>query len=168
MHGMSALQHPDLFMLGSKDRNSAANLCQQITGLSSGQKKLCMLYTDHMMHVGRGARNGITECQFQFRNHKWNCSTVDDSTVFGPILSIRKSYSSFFAKKAKMMVADEPTYLMYLIQCCAPFRVSRRKCDEILTRFLNGFQLQKRLPLPMQSLPLGLCTAFPEVVGMAN
>ena len=94
MHGMSALQHPDLFMLGSKDRNSAAGLCNQITGLSSGQKKLCMLYTDHMMHVGRGARNGITECQFQFRHHKWNCSTVEDSTVFGPILSIRKSSNS--------------------------------------------------------------------------
>ena len=88
MHGMSALQHPDLFMLGSKDRNSAAGLCNQITGLSSGQKKLCMLYTDHMMHVGRGARNGITECQFQFRHNRWNCSTVEDSTVFGPILSI--------------------------------------------------------------------------------
>merc|ERR1712020_117138 len=82
-------------MLGSKDRNSAAGLCQQITGLSSGQKKLCMLYTDHMMHVGRGARNGITECQFQFRNHKWNCSTVEDSTVFGPILSIRKLKSKY-------------------------------------------------------------------------
>merc|ERR1712165_176841 len=82
-------------MLGSKDRNSAAGLCQQITGLSSGQKKLCMLYTDHMMHVGRGARNGITECQFQFRNHKWNCSTVDDSTVFGPILSIPSKEAAF-------------------------------------------------------------------------
>ena len=63
----------------------------QINGLSSGQKKLCMLYTDHMMHVGRGARNGISECQFQFRNNRWNCSTVEDSTVFGPILSIRES-----------------------------------------------------------------------------
>ncbi len=63
-------------------------LCQQITGLSSGQKKLCMLYTDHMMHVGRGARRGISECQYQFRHRKWNCSTVDDTTVFGPILSI--------------------------------------------------------------------------------
>merc|ERR550525_323361 len=95
MHGMSALQHPDLFMLGSKDRNSAAGLCQQITGLSSGQKKLCMLYTDHMMHVGRGARNGITECQFQFRHNKWNCSTVEDSTVFGPILSIPSKEAAF-------------------------------------------------------------------------
>ena len=94
MHGMSALQHPDLFMLGSKDRNSAAGLCNQVTGLTSGQKKLCMLYTDHMMHVGRGARNGISECQFQFRHNKWNCSTVEDSTVFGPILSIPSKVNS--------------------------------------------------------------------------
>ncbi len=63
-------------------------LCQQISGLSNGQKKLCMLYTDHMMHVGRGARKGISECQYQFRHRKWNCSTVDDTTVFGPIISI--------------------------------------------------------------------------------
>lgn len=63
-------------------------LCQQITGLTVGQKKLCMLYTDHMMHVGRGARRGIAECQHQFKYKKWNCSTVDDSTVFGPILTI--------------------------------------------------------------------------------
>ena len=94
MHGMSALQHPDLFMLGSKDRNSAAGLCNQVTGLTSGQKKLCMLYTDHMMHEGRGARNGISECQFQFRHNKWNCSTVEDSTVFGPILSIPSKVNS--------------------------------------------------------------------------
>ena len=49
-----------------------------------------MLYTDHMVHVGRGARNGIGECQFQFRNHRWNCTTVKDTTVFGPVLSIRE------------------------------------------------------------------------------
>ncbi len=70
-------------------------LCQQITGLSTGQKKLCTLYTDHMMHVGRGARRGISECQHQFRNRKWNCSTVDDTTVFGPILSIASREAAF-------------------------------------------------------------------------
>ena len=52
-----------------------------------------MLYTDHMVHVGRGARNGIGECQFQFRDHRWNCTTVKDTTVFGPVLSIRESLS---------------------------------------------------------------------------
>ena len=53
-----------------------------------------MLYTDHMVHVGRGARNGIGECQFQFRNNRWNCTTVKDTTVFGPVLSIREYFSA--------------------------------------------------------------------------
>ena len=77
--------NPEAYLLGT-----TLPLCQQISGLSNGQQKLCMLYTDHMMHVGRGARRGIAECKFQFNGRKWNCSTVEDSTVFGPILSIRK------------------------------------------------------------------------------
>ena len=89
MQGSVALRNPDLFLLGSVGSQKSASLCQKIKGLSNGQKKLCMLYTDHMMHVGRGASTGIGECQYQFKDHRWNCSTVDDSTVFGPILSIR-------------------------------------------------------------------------------
>ena len=57
-----------------------------------------MLYTDHMIHVGRGARNGIGECQWQFRNHRWNCTTVQDTTVFGTVLSIRKFLAFKFRK----------------------------------------------------------------------
>ena len=81
----SKVLNPEAYLLGT-----TLPLCQQISGLSNGQQKLCMLYTDHMMHVGRGARRGIAECKFQFNERKWNCSTVEDSTVFGPILSIRK------------------------------------------------------------------------------
>jgi hypothetical protein len=66
----------------------AQPLCTQIPGLSPGQAKLCQLYQDHMSSVGRGARAGIAECQWQFRYRRWNCSTVEDSTVFGPVLQI--------------------------------------------------------------------------------
>lgn len=60
--------------------------CSKLLGLSKGQQQLCQLYKDHIPHIGRGARQGITECQHQFRNRRWNCTTFDDDSVFGPIL----------------------------------------------------------------------------------
>jgi hypothetical protein len=51
--------------------------------LTAGQTKLCQLYSDHMQPVAKGARIGIVECQWQFRYHQWNCSTISNQTVFG-------------------------------------------------------------------------------------
>lgn len=65
--------------------------CSKFKGLSKGQAQLCQLYKDHIPHIGRGAREGIEECQWQFKDRRWNCTTVDDSTVFGPILVSGKS-----------------------------------------------------------------------------
>lgn len=64
--------------------------CNELKGLSKGQTQLCNLYQDHIPHIGRGARLGINECQYQFKNQRWNCSTVDDSSVFGHVLNIGK------------------------------------------------------------------------------
>ncbi|KAF4520642.1 hypothetical protein B566_EDAN007508 [Ephemera danica] len=72
----------------SSGRMQGSPLCAHIGGLSAGQSKLCQLYLDHMPWVGRGARAGIGECQWQFRQRRWNCSTVHDSTVLGPVLNI--------------------------------------------------------------------------------
>ena len=104
LQGYSVVNNPEQYLLSNVGTTSP--LCTRIKGLSAGQEKLCMvytivhtdqhcitlvqLYTDHMVHVGRGARSGIGECQYQFRNRWWNCTTVDDTTVFGPVLSIRE------------------------------------------------------------------------------
>lgn len=61
--------------------------CAKLKGLSKGQAQLCQLYKDHIPHIGRGARDGISECQWQFKTSRWNCSTVDNSTVFGQVLT---------------------------------------------------------------------------------
>ncbi|XP_018010477.1 protein Wnt-5a [Hyalella azteca] len=84
MQGQEVWLNPQIYLIGAQP------LCTQIPGLSAGQKKLCQLYQDHMGTVGRGAKTGIHECQWQFRHRRWNCSTVDDSTVFGPVLQIRE------------------------------------------------------------------------------
>jgi len=98
LQGYSVIDNPDQY--NSEDQyntvaDNSRSMCKRIKGLSSGQEKLCLLYTDHMLHVGRGARSGIGECQYQFRNRRWNCSTVDDSTVFGPVLSIPSREAAF-------------------------------------------------------------------------
>merc|ERR1719433_2133450 len=93
MQGYSVVNQPEQYLLSNV--GTTTPLCNRIKGLSPGQQKLCLLYTDHMVHVGRGARSGIGECQFQFRHRRWNCSTVDDTTVFGPVLSIPSREAAF-------------------------------------------------------------------------
>lgn len=95
LQGFSVIDQPEQYSTYSTLDTTSPSICTRIKGLSSGQEKLCMLYTDHMLHVGRGARSGIGECQYQFRNRRWNCSTVDDTTVFGPVLAIPSKEAAF-------------------------------------------------------------------------
>ena len=70
--------------------------CSSLAGLTAGQAKLCELYTDHMSAVGKGARIGIHECQYQFKNSQWNCSTTNDESVFGAAVAKRSTRESAF------------------------------------------------------------------------
>ncbi|XP_064633228.1 protein Wnt-5a-like [Lineus longissimus] len=88
--GVSGLfRNPQMFILGAQP------ICHQLPGLSPGQKKLCMLYQDHMPSISRGARVGIQECQWQFRFRRWNCSTVDNRSVFGSVVAIASRETAF-------------------------------------------------------------------------
>lgn len=82
---MNPLLIPEAYIIGAQP------LCSQLVGLSQGQKKLCQLYQDHIHYIGEGAKMGIQECQYQFRNRRWNCSTVDNSSVFGRVMQIGKN-----------------------------------------------------------------------------
>lgn len=84
---MNPLLIPEAYIIGAQP------LCSQLVGLSQGQKKLCQLYQDHMQYIGEGAKTGIRECQYQFRHRRWNCSTVDNSSVFGRVMQIGKKWA---------------------------------------------------------------------------
>uniref|UniRef100_A0A182K1G7 Protein Wnt n=1 Tax=Anopheles christyi TaxID=43041 RepID=A0A182K1G7_9DIPT len=64
------------------------DLCYTLNALSGGQQKLCAQHTSIMPAISRGARAAIQECKHQFRNRRWNCSIVNDDTVFGPVSNI--------------------------------------------------------------------------------
>ncbi|EZA49633.1 hypothetical protein DMN91_006104 [Ooceraea biroi] len=74
---------------------SASTICVGLKGLSQGQGKLCQLSVDHMPSVANGAKYGVTECQHQFKHRRWNCSIVEDESVFGPIFRIASRENAF-------------------------------------------------------------------------
>ncbi|ELK24512.1 PREDICTED: protein Wnt-5b [Myotis davidii] len=86
---MNPVQRPEMFIIGAQP------VCSQLPGLSPGQRKLCQLYQEHMAYIGEGAKMGIKECQHQFRQRRWNCSTVDDASVFGRVMQIGSRETAF-------------------------------------------------------------------------
>uniref|UniRef100_A0A914D8N0 Protein Wnt n=2 Tax=Acrobeloides nanus TaxID=290746 RepID=A0A914D8N0_9BILA len=70
-------------------------VCMELKGLSPGQARICELFKDHMPAVGQGARQAIEECEYQFRDNRWNCSTPPDSGIIGPIHKLGTRESAF-------------------------------------------------------------------------
>ncbi|XP_038054103.1 protein Wnt-2b-A-like [Patiria miniata] len=72
-------------------------MCDNIPGLVGKQRDLCRNYPDVMVSIGRGAREGVKECQYQFRSGRWNCSTMDrDTSVFGKVMLKKASREAAF------------------------------------------------------------------------
>ncbi|CAM2097721.1 unnamed protein product [Caretta caretta] len=86
---MNPVQRPEMYIIGAQP------VCSQLPGLSPGQRKLCQLYQEHMVYIGEGAKNAIKECQYQFRQRRWNCSTVDNVSVFGRVMKIGSRETAF-------------------------------------------------------------------------
>ncbi|XP_039263907.1 protein Wnt-5-like [Styela clava] len=95
--------------LGSnkKSLNRAADEsipCSEMRSLSRSQRTLCERYRDHIEFVSEGAKEGIDECQWQFRANRWNCTTAENkkrnvdlntSTLFGKVIDIGSRETAF-------------------------------------------------------------------------
>lgn len=62
-------------------------MCNSIAGLVTIQRQICRENPDVMISVGKGAKLGIFECQYQFLYQRWNCSTAErDASLFGKVM----------------------------------------------------------------------------------
>lgn len=77
-------------------------MCNNIAGLVTYQRQLCQENPDVMVSIGKGAKLGVVECQQQFKDQRWNCSTVArDVSVFGKVMRRGKSSS---VKKVRLLL----------------------------------------------------------------
>jgi len=59
-------------------------ICNKIPGLAPRQRAICRSRPVAMAVIGEGAKIGITECQYQFQNNRWNCSSPNRyDSLFG-------------------------------------------------------------------------------------
>lgn len=72
----------EVFALGSKI------MCNHdIAGLDKLQRQLCRENPNVMVSIGKGAKLGVEECQKQFKDQRWNCTTMErDVSVFGKVM----------------------------------------------------------------------------------
>ncbi|KAJ8887842.1 hypothetical protein PR048_014060 [Dryococelus australis] len=76
-----SIEHEDPVVL------EARAVCGSLPGLVAHQVSICMHNPGSIRPVAMGARRGIRECQQQFVNERWNCTThSSDQSVFGYVL----------------------------------------------------------------------------------
>ncbi|OXB83060.1 UNVERIFIED_CONTAM: hypothetical protein H355_001403 [Colinus virginianus] len=73
----------------------ASIICNKIPGLAPRQRAICQSRPDAIIVIGEGSQMGINECQFQFRNGRWNCSALGERTVFGKELKVGSREAAF-------------------------------------------------------------------------
>ncbi len=76
-----------LAKLSSVGSISDEETCEKLRGLIQRQVQICKRNVEVMDAVRRGAHLAIDECQFQFRNRRWNCSTLESVPVFGKVVT---------------------------------------------------------------------------------
>lgn len=91
-HQGSCVSHPTtapryLAKLSSVGSISEEETCEKLKGLIQRQVQMCKRNLEVMDSVRRGAQLAIEECQYQFRNRRWNCSTLDSLPVFGKVVT---------------------------------------------------------------------------------
>lgn len=61
--------------------------CKAVPGLVFKQLEVCENNPESILCISQGARRAIMECQSQFKNERWNCTTNKNQTVFGQIIA---------------------------------------------------------------------------------
>ena len=52
---------------------------------------MCQAHPRSIVVISEGAQMAMSECRYQFRHNRWNCTQEGHDTVFGKELRIGKS-----------------------------------------------------------------------------
>ncbi|KAM9032795.1 protein Wnt-4 [Sminthopsis crassicaudata] len=112
-----------LAKLSSVGSISDEETCEKLKGLIQRQVQMCKRNLEVMDSVRRGAQLAIEECQYQFRNRRWNCSTLDSLPVFGKVVTQGTREAAFVYAISSAGVAFAVT------RACSSGELDKCGCD---------------------------------------
>ena len=62
------------------------HFCSSLTFLTVEQRHYCQTNPKIFAIIHRSLRLAIDECQYQFRNQRWNCALFNQTDVFGKLV----------------------------------------------------------------------------------
>lgn len=65
-------------------------ICGRVPDLTTKQREMCKASPDAMVAVGDGVRLATSECRYQFRDHRWNCTGISNPASFGHVVTVGK------------------------------------------------------------------------------
>lgn len=92
------------FQLWSSSQTDQEPFCSSLTFLTIEQRYLCQTNPKIFAIISRSLRQAIEECQYQFRNQRWNCSIFNQSDVFGKLIL-----------RSKLALYDNPDLLSFIV-----------------------------------------------------
>lgn len=72
------------------DYNFQLSPANGVKPVTPKQQRLFRKYPELVPYIGLGAKFSISQCQYQFKNRRWNCSAHSPENVFGKIVKIGK------------------------------------------------------------------------------
>ncbi|KAH3837426.1 protein Wnt-4-like [Dreissena polymorpha] len=101
-----------------------AAACDNSPYLDATQRELCRKEKRLLDVIGAGASMGIEECKFQFKGRRWNCTTFNNTDVFGNVIKIKSRETAY-------IYAISSAGVMYSVtRACAQGSLDGCGCDD--------------------------------------
>jgi wingless-type MMTV integration site family protein 4 len=100
------------------------NICDRLNGWTGLQKRFCKQHFAFMNTIHSAAKLTLNECKSQFKNRRWNCSTINRPNLFGKLPEAGLREASF-------VYALSSAALTYSItSACSEGKLAGCSCDE--------------------------------------
>jgi wingless-type MMTV integration site family protein 4 len=109
--------------------------CRKLIGWTGMQRRFCRQYFGFTDTIRTAAKLTLSECQGQFKNRRWNCSSIARPQLFGHLPEVGLREGSF-------VYALSSAALTYSItSACSKGKLTGCSCDESRKgKQANGYQ----------------------------